>query len=216
MTTTNTAKNTTIDVMIEVSAGLYESPEPTEPKYPTTHDYYTIKDIREMGLRINDYIASNDGVSPLTIAESIATAPLSMGEMWTIAECEHTTNGVGKGWGLTQHTTTPYLIARVLDGAMKFRLIIGQYRSNVYEYGDKDKANYRLTNTPKRSDRTFKSLVRLLEKWRAELPQLTIYMLLNAYSEYSDKAERNHKNVSDFSVRYKKRVKEIIGAYYGA
>ena len=174
---------------------------------PVSHSY-SIKDIKEMGLSMADNVTFPDNTPVREIAESILNAPYEIGNLWTIAECEHTDN-IGSKWGVERTHTEPYLIARIYQqygNKIGFRLFTVPYHSREHRF-DLSGVKYRQQSERKNAT-VLDNLNRLLSEWVKDCPELTIFTLLNAYDSYTHNPNtlRTDKNVTRFSMKCKKWV----------
>lgn len=188
--------NEIIEMTDYVEMGIFGSTDTPLSISHKDNDYATYKTLIDLELRHSDYYEYPECLSLTTICESMLLTP-EKPYMWTIQEGNYT-NYYGKTYEM------PYLICKTPANG----LYVAIYRAIEYEYMDRNVANYRKTSNGRATP--IKGLTKLLNKWVKEMPELTIFMLMNAYDEYKIKTERNHRNVSDFTVRYKKRVKEIV------
>ena len=165
---------------------------------------YSIKDIRDIGLSIGDNVIFPDETPVREIAETILNAPYEMGNLWTIAECQHTDN-IGAKWGVERTHIEPYLIARINENGL-FRMLTVPYHSREHRFnlsgvkycGQSDRKNATVLD----------NLQTLLNEWVKDCPELTIFTMLNAYDSYTHNPEtkRNDKNVTRFGMKCKKWV----------
>ena len=170
---------------------------------PVSHSY-SIKDIRDIGLSIGDNVTFPDDTPVREIAEAILNAPFEMGNLWTIAECEHTDN-IGSKWGVERTHIEPYLIARIYDNG-NFRMLTVPYHSREHRF-DLSGVKYR-QQSERKNGTVLGNLNSLLSDWIKDCPELTIFTLLNAYDSYTHNPDtlRTDKNVTRFSMKCKKWV----------
>ena len=159
-----------------------------------SHWGMTLKQLKELELRHADYVEYPDIISLRTIAESMLLSPMPY--MWTIQEGNYTNE-----YGYTY--VVPYVIGKTPDKGIFYDL----YHPSGYEYNTEKPANYNSGQLKKRAIKVYQSLVKVCEKWQQEIPELTIFTVLNAYDKFTHDPANNHKDVNTFSRSMKKAVK---------
>ena len=158
--------------------------------------YISIHQLKELELGQSDYIAYPDIISLRTVAESMVLSQIPY--MWTIQIGNYT-----NFYGITYEM--PYIIGKTPEKGIFY----GLYTDTVHEY-NLTHVNYHNGDNAKRVKSKYNALCKLYNKWKTEIPDLTIFTLLNAYSVYSAKTDSFHKNVSEFSKSCKKAVAQYV------
>ena len=193
----------TIDMCSIVEFGVFGSPNtPTEISHIDC-PYATHKTLKELELRQSDYYAYPECISLRTICESMLLST-DRPYMWTIQQGNYTNKYL-----LTYEM--PYLIAKTPDRG----LFVSIYRDLEHQYNIQQ-VNYNNGQKNRRKSNVYKALIKVLDKWRADIPQLTIYTLLNAYDSYvsNPATPSDRKKVSRFATTQKKAVMEYVRRAY--
>ena len=154
--------------------------------------FMSIRDLRELELGQSDYYAYPDIISLRTIAESMLLSPVPY--IWTIQIGNYT-----NFYGITYEM--PYIIGKTPDKGIFYAL----FTDSIHEY-DLTTVNYHAGDSAKRVKSRYNALCKLFKEWKYDIPNLTIYTLLNAYKRFSDLTDSSHRNVSEFSKSCKKAV----------
>lgn len=158
----------------------------------TDISFISIRSLKKMELCTTDYIAYPDILSLRTIAESMILSPIPY--IWTIQLGNYT-----NFYGITYEM--PYVIGKTPEKGIFY----GLYTDTVHEY-NLTHVNYHAGDKNRRSIGKIANLCRIYEKWVNDIPDLTMFTLVNAYNRYSDLTDSAHKSVSEFAKSCKKAV----------